>query len=286
MSPSLHPNNITLEDFQNTLKRYGSHVPAKLKELDNTRLEILPKALQNRATAAGTYLEQEDLEELVQWKLGHGTFRPNLLKLCQLNDKDTVKRTSAKAFAKLEKPPYSDEALKSCLQELTSIKGVGPATAALLLSTLDPRNIPFFGDELFRYLHWDVAPRKAGDGRGWKRKINYTVLEWLSLVEQMRKFRERFEGEDGVSAIDVEKVAYVLGKEDVDLDQHGRDDAVASTEVVPTVKQSKGVNGHVRLATSTNGQKRKAPPTSSIADDGPANMRKSSRKSYSSVSPD
>ncbi len=93
---------------------------------------------------------------------------------------------------------------------LSKLKGIGPATASLLLSCYDPVKIPFFSDELYRYLHWE-----EGKSKGWDRKINYTIKEYKSLFERVTELRERLEKESGktVSAIDIEKAAYVLGKD-------------------------------------------------------------------------
>ena len=70
--------------------------------------------------------------------------------------------------------------------------------------------MPFFSDELYRYLHWTEAKSK-----GWDRKISYTAKEYKDLWQKMQNLRERVEKESGkaVKAIDVEKVAYVLAKE-------------------------------------------------------------------------
>ena len=70
--------------------------------------------------------------------------------------------------------------------------------------------VPFFSDELYRYLHFEEASSK-----GWDRKISYTMKEYKSLFEKLQTLRERLEKENKqqVSAIDIEKMAYVLGKE-------------------------------------------------------------------------
>ena len=70
--------------------------------------------------------------------------------------------------------------------------------------------VPFFSDELYRYLHFEEAKSK-----GWDRKISYTMKEYKSLFEKLQTLRERLEKENKrqVSAIDIEKMAYVLGKE-------------------------------------------------------------------------
>lgn len=93
---------------------------------------------------------------------------------------------------------------------LGKLKGVGPATASLILSSYDPVKIPFFSDELFRYLHWSEVKSK-----GWDRKINYTIKEYRDLYDRTQEVRQRLEKESGdaVKAIDLEKMAYALGKD-------------------------------------------------------------------------
>lgn len=93
---------------------------------------------------------------------------------------------------------------------LTKLRGIGPATASLLLCCYDPTEVPFFSDELYRYLHWSDAKSK-----GWDRKISYTMKEYKDLWQKMQDLRNRVEKESGqlVKAIDVEKVAYVLSKD-------------------------------------------------------------------------
>lgn len=70
--------------------------------------------------------------------------------------------------------------------------------------------VPFFSDELYRYLHWEEAKSK-----GWDRKISYTIKEYKALFERVAELRERLKKDFGkeVSAIDIEKTAYVLGKD-------------------------------------------------------------------------
>ncbi len=93
---------------------------------------------------------------------------------------------------------------------MTKLKGIGPATASLLLSTYDPVKVPFFSDELYRYLHFEDAKTK-----GWDRKIKYTNREYKELFSKLQTLRSRLEKESKqqVSAVDIEKMAYVLGKE-------------------------------------------------------------------------
>lgn len=106
-------------------------------------------------------------------------------------------------------PPLPKHKAREPILTLSQLTGVGPATASLLLSTYDPEKAPFFSDELFRWAMWE-----EGKGKGWDRKIKYDVKEYQALRSRVREFQTRFEKQIGkqASALDVEKVAYVLGK--------------------------------------------------------------------------
>lgn len=111
-----------------------------------------------------------------------------------------------------DKPP-PEPVVKSAIALVSKLRGVGPATAALLLSEFDPENIPFFSDELYRWALWDVPA--APKGTGWTREIKYTVKEYLQLYAKVNQLRARLASASGkgVSALDIEKAAYVLGKQ-------------------------------------------------------------------------
>lgn len=113
-----------------------------------------------------------------------------------------------------------------------NLKGIGPATAALLASCYDPQNMPFFSDELFRWMHWDgihtdpcgsKTPLKK-PGKGWSRQIGYTPREWESMAVKCEHLQNRMAAiHRPVNCLDIEKVAYVLGKENVDLGDERED---------------------------------------------------------------
>lgn len=135
----------------------------------------------------------------------YGTYRPNLLKLVASNSIDDVRDTSKSAFAIYDAD--NDDYAKA-ITTFNKLKGIGPATASLMLSCYDPEKVPFFSDELYRYLHWEEAKSK-----GWDRKIGYTTKEYKSLFEKTKALRERLNSESKkkVTAIDIEKAAYALG---------------------------------------------------------------------------
>ena len=158
----------------------------------------------------------------------HGTYRPNLAKLVGSNSVKEVRETTSSAFEVYE---ADKEAYDKSITILSKLKGIGPATSSLLLSCYDPVKIPFFSDELYRYLHWEESKSK-----GWDRKINYTMKEYKSLFAKVTELRERLENDSGkqVSTIDIEKAAYVLGKDALSSSKSFSLDTEAATDVKET----------------------------------------------------
>lgn len=97
----------------------------------------------------------------------------------------------------------------TALSTLTKpLKGVGPATATLLLAICAPDDIPYFSDELYA---WLVSPHQSSSTD--KLKLKYDVKEYRCLFEAWLEFRHSSlsRGLRDVKAVDLEKVAYVLG---------------------------------------------------------------------------
>ncbi|KAK8210329.1 hypothetical protein M8818_003497 [Zalaria obscura] len=207
MDPSHHPNVIDASSFDALLDAYPSTVSSKLDELEKARLETIPAALEQRKSS-DAYLEKSEVQTLVDWKLSHGTFRPSLKKLVASNSEEAVETTTKAAYGL-----YAEDKANhgKALKELATLRGIGPATASLLLSVYDPATIPFFSDELYRWIAWDSEAK--GKGKGWERKIGYTAKEYEALYGGVEKLRESLEKNGRVTtALECEKVAYVLGR--------------------------------------------------------------------------
>jgi len=103
--------------------------------------------------------------------------------------------------------------LTPAISKLSTLRGIGPATASLVLNTFSPVNIPFFSDELFRWIKFADPEDKKGKGSGWTRKIGYTIKEYAEIVRRIGELRMNLEyfGRP-TTAVEVEMVAYVLGK--------------------------------------------------------------------------
>ncbi|KAL9625791.1 MAG: hypothetical protein Q9160_000111 [Pyrenula sp. 1 TL-2023] len=103
----------------------------------------------------------------------------------------------------------------SALNTLCSLRGIGPATATLVLSVADAENVPFFADELFVWL----------EGRQ-EKKMKYDLREYERIWEGVKRIREKVRASDdgsengkndkaSMSAEMIEKAAFVMGNWDL-----------------------------------------------------------------------
>ena len=162
----------------------------------------------------------------------HGTYRPNLPGLVASNSDEDILSTTKRAFATYQ---ANNDALIESIEILANLKGIGPATASLLLSCYDPTKVPFFSDHLFRYVLF-----KRMKDHGWDRKIKYNTDEYRELPGKVQALQNRLEGEgkQPVSIFDLEKAAYVLRKrkrsdiqyEPINDNHEDQEEAANSTE--------------------------------------------------------
>jgi hypothetical protein len=69
MPGNLTADKISPADFDAALARYEKHVPDKLSELDQLRFVSIPSSLKSRNEGPGPWVEKEELQQLVDWKL-------------------------------------------------------------------------------------------------------------------------------------------------------------------------------------------------------------------------
>lgn len=113
------------------------------------------------------------------------------------NSDETIGSATAEAFSHYASHPTD---IVGTLEKLSApLKGVGPATASLLLAVHDPEHVIFFSDEAYRWLC-------AG---GEKASIKYNVKEYDQLQAKATTLTTKLR----VSPIDIEKVAFVIIKE-------------------------------------------------------------------------
>ncbi|KAL8769869.1 MAG: hypothetical protein Q9209_004307 [Squamulea sp. 1 TL-2023] len=222
MHIKLAPDTISYEDFTTYRRVYDidkKKLPEKSEGLQELRYKDVPEVVAQRKKDGEAFLEKTEVQSLVEWKLKFGTYRPSLTKLVASNPVEDVRKTTASAFALISNDPNPSKAITT----LSKLKGIGPATASLLLSCYDPVTIPFFSDELFRWLHWQTGvdgntkKRKSkgtDDNVNANRKIGYTAKEYASIFEKTSALRERLSKESGetVTAVDIEKAAYKISQ--------------------------------------------------------------------------
>ncbi|RDW76276.1 uncharacterized protein DSM5745_06268 [Aspergillus mulundensis] len=195
-------------------------------ELDEWRYKALPDVVEKRRGGKDEgegegYLSKDELIRLTEWKLKHGVYRPTLLGMVRQNQDKTVSRATASAFSSLSSLAGSIETVETALSTLTTpLRGVGPATASLILSTAS-KDVPFYSDDVFLWLCVGVYPFHSSSTKTSKEvkpngelNAKYNVAEYRRLWEGVQGLRERLnEGvEKGkeVSCSDVERVALVV----------------------------------------------------------------------------
>jgi NACalpha-BTF3-like transcription factor len=116
------------------------------------------------------------------------------MSLVSSNDSESTRETIQSALE-----DYRGKAdVPSAIAALVKLRGIGPATASLLMTVHDPENVIFFSDEAF---YWLCCSGK-------KSPIKYNAKEYQMLRSEADDLMQRL----GVSATDVEKVAYVIMK--------------------------------------------------------------------------
>ncbi|KAL1855753.1 hypothetical protein VTK73DRAFT_8485 [Phialemonium thermophilum] len=123
------------------------------------------------------------------------------MKLVSSNDPAAARDTIREALAAYDRTARVSNAVPI----LTRLRGIGPATASLLLAVHDPDRVVFFADEAFEWLC--ATPDTEGGGGGTKAPaIKYNLAECVLLNDRAKTLRDRL----GVRAVDVERVAFAL----------------------------------------------------------------------------
>ena len=132
-----------------------------------------------------------DLAVLMKYKLKRGQFRPNLLQLIESNSQEALDNALAclkDAVESIRKEYESFDvdcdgtfmnyvpSFNKYLKQLAELRGCGPATASLILSTCS-EHVPFFADEAY------LAVRKTG----LIKPIAYTFPAYFAFVKEIWK---------------------------------------------------------------------------------------------------
>lgn len=187
--------------------------PAELQRLDELRYRTLPKTIRERKDedkGIDASFGKPELQDLVEWKLARGVYRPTLNALIASNsDEDVIEITKAafREFAHAT-PDTELEKAQNSVKKLCDLRGVGPATASLLASVAHPDLLPFFSDELYYWLHDNSKGLKL-------EKIKYNMAEYKQILASVQEIRNRLDKEhkDGPPrADDIERAAFVIQK--------------------------------------------------------------------------
>jgi endonuclease III-like uncharacterized protein len=104
-------------------------------------------------------------------------------KLIEANDAALVGACTKQAHDILQKA-YSMETVVQAVQTLTTLKGVGPATATLILSTCDDR-VPFFSDHVASLVLKEPLKYTLKQAREYMRIMLTTFEEEAGRVERL-----------------------------------------------------------------------------------------------------
>ena len=127
------PWHDALDSYPSVIEEHGSD---KLANLDRWFSADLPAAIKGRATPC-IYLDE--LQGIAAWKMSRGVWRERNRVLIGTNSPEAVERASTQAFAAVPDP-------RAPITALSSLAGVGPATASAALAAYAPEIYPFFDE--------------------------------------------------------------------------------------------------------------------------------------------
>lgn len=134
-------NSLECEAWDKAALQYEAVVQAQgvagLMELDAWYRGVLPGVIASRSPA---FITLEELVQATRWKMKRGVWRQHNLLLVEGNAPDMVEKTSQEAFSAAPDP-------RKPISILSSLAGVGPATASAVMAAHTPSVYPFF-DEL------------------------------------------------------------------------------------------------------------------------------------------
>lgn len=170
-----------------------TRLPQRLRErgkaVTSTSASTSSKAAAN-AHASGGWLQLDELKEVMRWKLARGKFRPTLPRLIASNSDAAVKDVTSRGLACLgaeDNDADGTRALKA-MTTLCELKGVGPATASLILSLANEHQ-GFMSDE-----SWLCLEALSG------KKVGYTPADWKRWRSAFQGRLEQWQKEENISS--------------------------------------------------------------------------------------
>ncbi|KAJ5587852.1 uncharacterized protein N7459_003617 [Penicillium hispanicum] len=159
-------------DFNPSELKYIREETERFARLDAWRYETMPRALAERRGLVGadgeagmvkseTFFDKQELITIMDWKTQHGLPRPTLMGMVKSNQNKNVLRCAAAAINAL---PTADPMLapneafpKASIDALQPLRGVGTATASLMLSIATgcgdaDHQVPFYSDDVYLWL--------------------------------------------------------------------------------------------------------------------------------------
>ncbi|KAL6212332.1 hypothetical protein ACLB2K_017552 [Fragaria x ananassa] len=149
-----------------------SSYPCRIESLNKPNLVSLDEFYRNqlqpllRRRNPNPHLTTSELSDLMRWKLTRGKWRPRFLDFVSALDDSVVKSASEKAFRSLPD-------LSKAVNELTVLKGVGPATASAVLAAYAPEVAPFMSDKAM-----EAALGNSKD---------YSLKQYLLFADKLQK---------------------------------------------------------------------------------------------------
>ncbi|RPA86205.1 hypothetical protein BJ508DRAFT_372972 [Ascobolus immersus RN42] len=284
-----YPAEMNNEQVEELLEAYPSVIKSLSKAAKNPdetleSLDIwfrtqLPKVVKARGNEP--YLLKSEVQKIVAYKLKRGKFRPSLLGFASRLDEEAVKATTKRAFKLIESPTPSKEEIAAGAKELSTLKGIGPATASYLLAAYRPSVVPVFSDEAFRWVFYNPL---AGAGEAWDRKIKYDLNEYTEFVDEVLHIAEYHKKNEN----EVEMIGFVLGRralpeEKLKKDTKAKEEKKKDESEVPvpghTGQEEKGTTKRKR--TPDDGQER-TPKKSTTKQTKRPKMEKGAPKDQSS----
>ena len=142
--------------YQEMLKEKGGQ---QLVDLDRTCTDmgqrLNSKQNNGKRKDQSLSISRQELFQVVHWKFGKGKKRNALWKHLNANKEDFVEECTRTSLEKalLIKDATEEALIKETIDDLTQMKGVGPATASAVLSFVRPDIYTFMDDEIIEALH-------------------------------------------------------------------------------------------------------------------------------------
>ncbi|KAJ5160504.1 uncharacterized protein N7482_007508 [Penicillium canariense] len=225
-------------EFDPSEEKYIKEETENFLTLDEWRYEKMPGIVaRRREKGESEFLTKEELITVMDWKMKHGVYRPTLMGMIKANQNKTVLSCASAALAAL--PTKVDPILapneafpKPSIDAFGPVRGVGPATASLILSIATAKGnpseeVPFYSDDVYLWLCLKDFPEPERKGEETVSKfrkpngelnVRYTIAEYRKLWEASWELHERLnrdmdaesQSKSRISHCDIEKVAYVL----------------------------------------------------------------------------